>query len=213
MKAAGAILLAYGLGSCLFAAVVGRIVGRDLRREGSGNLGASNVQRVLGLGPGLVVFVLDGAKGAAAAAGALALGLGDVAASACAFAAVLGHCAPFWNPRAGGKGASTGAFATCVLAPLAGAVALCSALMLRVTTKKASLGTLGGAGAALLAAGVGVGVGALSASRFGGLAAIAVLIAWRHRGNIARLRRGEELGATGGSSDGSAEGRAKGTDG
>jgi glycerol-3-phosphate acyltransferase PlsY len=107
-------LCGFALGSIPFSWIVARLVGGlDIRTVGSGNVGATNVARSLGYGPGTCALLLDAAKGAAAVLVARGLtGGGDAGASAAAVAgglAVLGHnFTPFLRFR-GGKGVATGA--------------------------------------------------------------------------------------------------------
>ncbi|MDM7914140.1 MAG: glycerol-3-phosphate acyltransferase [Candidatus Eisenbacteria bacterium] len=95
MLVAVALALAYAVGSVLFGPLVARSRGVDLYAVGSGNPGATNVERALGRGPALVVLGLDGAKGLFATLLARLLCDGDEGAIASAGAvAVLGHCFP-----------------------------------------------------------------------------------------------------------------------
>src|SRR5437773_2086795 len=104
-----AVALGYLLGSIPFAwLVVRRWRAIDLRRAGSGNLGAANVARTAGLAAGLLVAVLDIAKGAASVVIADRLTHDSAAAAAAGVAAVVGHVYPIWLRFQGGKGAATG---------------------------------------------------------------------------------------------------------
>jgi len=97
---------AYLLGSIPFGFLAGRLNGRDLRREGSGNIGATNALRVLGKGWGYSVFALDFLKGFAAVKAAL-LFAGDYGGIIAAVFVLLGHNFPVWLKFKGGKGIST----------------------------------------------------------------------------------------------------------
>ena len=97
---------AYLLGSIPFGFIAGRINGRDLRREGSGNIGATNALRVLGKGWGYAVFALDFLKGFAAVKTALLLA-GDFGGILAAIFVLLGHNFPVWLGFKGGKGIAT----------------------------------------------------------------------------------------------------------
>jgi glycerol-3-phosphate acyltransferase PlsY len=112
-----ALLASYLLGAVPFAWVLTRAcTGKDLRREGSGNIGATNAMRVAGRPIGLIAFLLDAAKGWVPvvwlgpwAAGQAPSGVAPVwAAVACGAAAVLGHCFPVTLRFRGGKGVATG---------------------------------------------------------------------------------------------------------
>src|SRR5215467_10729268 len=98
------VLLAYLLGSVPFAYFVTRGRGIDLRRVGSGNVGAANVLRTSGVSPALVVMVLDALKGSLAVVAAQAMTVGVVAPVAAGLASILGHIYPVWLGFRGGKG-------------------------------------------------------------------------------------------------------------
>ena len=179
------------------AVPVGYLVGRawggsDIRRQGSGNVGATNVLRTLGRAPAIVTLMLDILKGylAAMLGGALA---SDDAVAAAAVAAVAGNCwSPFLGFR-GGKGVATGLGALLRLAPLATLAALPVFAAVVATTRWVSLGSL------LAAACVPLGALLLGprdpVSRTGAVvaaAAIAALVIVRHRDNIERLLAGNE---------------------
>jgi len=101
-----AIILGYLLGSVPMGVLVTRISGLgDLRRVGSGNIGATNVMRVGGLRLAGLVWLLDMAKAILAVFIGRAFG-GDVLGAWCGFAAVIGHCFPIWLRFHGGKGVS-----------------------------------------------------------------------------------------------------------
>ena len=99
------VLIGYVIGMFPSADLVAWIASRgavDLRSSGSGNPGGLNAARVLGKKWGLVVIVLDAAKGALA--GFVGLAIGDAAAYAAGTAVIAGHCWPVWNGFRGGKG-------------------------------------------------------------------------------------------------------------
>ena len=118
-----ALGLAYVSGSLPFAYIAGAIKGVDLRKQGSGNLGATNVFRVLGWKIGLVVFLLDALKGALPVL-LLPHRIEGVTnptlwAIACGIAAIAGHVRPvFLKFRKGGKGVATAAGVFFALAPV-----------------------------------------------------------------------------------------------
>jgi glycerol-3-phosphate acyltransferase PlsY len=98
-------LLGYVIGMFPSADLVARFASRgevDLRASGSGNPGGLNAARVLGRGWGVLVIVMDAAKGALA--GFLGLAMGDAAAYAAGTGVIAGHCWPVWNRFRGGKG-------------------------------------------------------------------------------------------------------------
>jgi len=175
-------------GSVPFAWILHRIAtGRDLREEGSGNPGATNLERADGKTLALAALALDAGKGAAAVllAGRLA---GEPACVPAAVGAVLGHVFSPWLMGRGGRGVATAAGAYAVLAPAALAAALGVFAIAVIATRFVSLGSVLGA-AALPCAVLLLGPGGRAA---GAAAAIALVIAWRHRGNFARMRAGTE---------------------
>ena len=189
-----AIALAYLSGSVPFAAIAGRLRGVDLRKQGSGNLGATNVFRVLGWKVGLLVFLADALKGALPV---LLLPPRIVSsrdpvvwAIACGIAAIVGHVRPiFLGLRKGGKGVATAAGVFFALAPIPMAVAFAVFVGVVLATGYVSLGSMISAivlpGLLLITLGV-------RSPLFLVSAAIALFVFWTHRSNITRLRRGEE---------------------
>ena len=107
MNAVAAIVIAYLLGSIPFAYLAGRARGIDLRKVGSGNLGAANVFRTLGRRMGIAVMAADIGKGAAAVLIAKAL-TDDPWPAVAAGAAMAGHVFPVWLRFKGGKGVAVG---------------------------------------------------------------------------------------------------------
>jgi glycerol-3-phosphate acyltransferase PlsY len=187
VSAALAVVAAYLLGSIPFAYLAGRSRGVDLRRVGSGNLGAANVFRNLGRGPGIAVMALDILKGTAAVLIARAIA-DDPWPAVAAGAAMAGHVFPVWMRFKGGKGVATGGGALIGLVPIASAILLGLWLVVAVASRFTSLASIVAAAAAtpiVWALGYPV-----SAIVFTGVAAAAVLVL--HRGNIGRLLRGRE---------------------
>jgi glycerol-3-phosphate acyltransferase PlsY len=175
-------------GSIPFAWLLHRLAtGRDLRREGSGNPGATNLERSGGRMLGAAALALDMGKGAAAVLIALRFA-GEPAGAPAALGAVLGHVfSPFLRGR-GGKGVATTAGAFAVIAPLATAAASAVFAVAVAITGFVSLGSVLGAVALPLA----VVLLGPDGSVAGTATAIAALIAWRHRENFARMRAGIE---------------------
>ena len=182
------LLFGAAVGSIPFAWLLHRVAtGRDLRGEGSGNPGATNLERSAGSGLGLAALALDAGKGALAVFGAAALA-GEAARLPAALGAVLGHVFTPWLRGRGGKGVATAAGAFAVLAPAATALALAVFALVVAVTRFVSLGSVSGAAAlpfAILVCGPG-------GREAGAAAAIGLLVAWRHRGNFARMRAGSE---------------------
>lgn len=193
-----AIVVSYLLGSIPAAYIAGKANGLDLRKHGSGNLGATNVMRVLGTKIGLAVFLFDMAKGAApvyffpkwlAATGALPVDP-VIFGILCGIAAIFGHVRPiFLKFGKGGKGVATAAGVFLALAPLQTLLALLVFATVLFASGYVSLGSLTSAVALpiLLAATVGI-----HSPLFAISIAVALFVFWTHRANIARLRAGEE---------------------
>ncbi len=182
-------LLGYLIGSLPLGYLAARHwAGVDLRRVGSGNVGATNVWRVSGPGLGALVMAVDVAKGVAAVVLAGRLAPSETDAVAAGVAAVAGHMFPMWLRGRGGKGVATACGAFAVLAPLA---TLCAATTFVLTTGATRLVS---AGSVVATATLPLAAAALGASRAvvtGSLAA-ALLIVWRHGPNLRRLWRGTE---------------------
>lgn len=183
---------AYLSGSVCFGIVAARRAGVDLRSVGSGNVGATNVGRALGSRTARVVLFLDAAKGAfPVGVGVWLLGRLDPYTAGAALAAVVGHCYPLYFGFRGGKGVATAAGVVAVLQPIALGAGLLTFLVLRKVTGKTSVGSLSGVLVALATVGA---IDRLTPPTYA-VAAIVVLVIWRHRENLSRLRQGEELDA------------------
>lgn len=203
LAAAGTYLLA----AVPFGFVIAKLHGIDLRRSGSGNIGATNAARALGTGWFFPIFALDFLKGFApvfwmAPILAEAYPLEGVAwmtallMSLLGFAAIAGHLYPIWLNFKGGKGAATGVGVVFGLNPIAGAGALGVFVLVLVATRFVSLGSIFGAFASPL-------LHLLHGGRFAVdpyqkhvitafLALVSLFVIVRHRQNIARILRGEE---------------------
>jgi acyl phosphate:glycerol-3-phosphate acyltransferase len=185
------IVMAYCLGSVPFALLLAR--GDDVRRIGSGNVGAANVLRASGVRAGVLVAMLDIAKGAASVVLAMRLSTDGSVPAAAGFAAILGHIYPVWLRFRGGKGVATACGVFTVLTPLAALPAFAVFIATAWATRYVSLGSvLATIILPPVAYATGYSTAALTAS-----CAASVLILFRHRGNLARLRAGTErrLGA------------------
>jgi glycerol-3-phosphate acyltransferase PlsY len=182
------VLVAYLLGSIPFSYLVARTFGVDVRRVGSGNVGATNVMRSAGKVAGLAAFVLDFLKGLAAAAGAKYVSPEGPLPAVAAVTAVLGHMYPVWLRFRGGKGVATGAGAFLPLAPLPTALALVGFTLVLVATRYASIASIAGTMTlAVLAFLLGYPESVARAAAAAGL-----IILWKHRGNLDRLTKGTE---------------------
>jgi glycerol-3-phosphate acyltransferase PlsY len=179
--------LAYLLGSIPFGLLLTRLFGAgDLRKIGSGNIGATNVLRTGRKGLAAATLILDGGKGA------VAVGLADYfagpdAAIVAAGAAVLGHLFPVWLGFKGGKGVATTLGVLLAIAWPVGVVACLTWLLIAVALKYSSL-------AALVAIGISPVVALFLADEPRAILALflAVLVFIRHHENIRRLASGSE---------------------
>ena len=190
MIAAGLVLLGYLSGSIPFGLLLVRASrGVDVRAQGSGNIGATNVARVAGKGLGAVVLVLDALKGALPVLLAVAVEGNGAVPALVGVAAFAGHVAPPWLGFRGGKGVATALGVLAVLAPraaLAGAVTWAVVLaVLRISSVGSLLAGIVAVTVAWLVPGTPASAAELTSVLF-----LAML--WTHRGNIGRLlRRGE----------------------
>jgi len=194
-----AIALSYLLGSIPTSAIAGRIKGVDLRRHGSGNLGATNALRVLGPGVGVPVLAIDVGKGLLAVlligrlGAASALGPSG-AALAAGLAAVAGHIWPVFAGFRGGKGVATACGVFLAMSPLAALAAIALWGVVVGITRYVSLGSI--LAAAFLPWAV------VLEARLAGrplpvplvvvAAVVAAALVARHRSNIRRLITGTE---------------------
>ncbi len=188
-----AILLGYLIGSISFAVVVSRLMGLDdPRKYGSGNPGATNVLRSGNKLAALLTLVGDALKGAVAVliARALAptLGLDFLDVMLAGVAAFFGHLYPVFHRFVGGKGVATAAGVLIALSPVVGLATVATWLIIAFFFRYSSLAAL---------------VAAIFAPTFWlylfgpgpavwPVLAMSALLIWRHRGNIAKLLRGQE---------------------
>lgn len=183
--------LGYLLGSIPFGIVLTRLAGAgDLRMVGSGNIGATNVLRTGRKGLAAATLLLDLAKGAAAVALGSALMGGDPLANGGAMAGVMafiGHCYPLWLRFRGGKGVATMMGVVVALAWPVGLVFAVTWLAMLVLTR---ISSVGGMTAAISAPAAALALGRLDL--LAPMGAMALIVMWRHRANIARLLKGEE---------------------
>jgi glycerol-3-phosphate acyltransferase PlsY len=180
------IIIGYLLGSIPFGLLLTRMIGVDIRTVGSGNIGTTNVLRTGNKGLAAATLLLDAGKGAAAVL--LARHFGGLEAGMLAgMAAFLGHCYPVWLKFRGGKGVATLLGVALAAVPLAGVAALVAWLVGALVTRHSSVGGMLSAVAAPVAAlALGQPHSAIA------LAALAAVLIWKHRENIARLRAGTE---------------------
>lgn len=191
MVVAGAVVVAYFLGTFPSAIMVAKANGIDVTREGSGNPGASNVTRLLGWKKGAWVYVLDASKGVLA----VVLGrivAGDAGGYLCAAAALLGHVYPVTRRFRGGKGVATGSGAMFVLQPMISAALAVVWFAVLKTTKKASLASL----VVTIALPIGMIVRGSRAWEVLAMVGLGALVVIRHLPNLRRLRSGNEPSLT-----------------
>jgi acyl phosphate:glycerol-3-phosphate acyltransferase len=182
------VLTAYLLGSVPTGYIVGSLSGVDVRKAGSGNVGATNVARVVGKRQGIFTLVADAAKGFVPVILVLNLGLTPVATALVGIAAFLGHLYPVFLRFRGGKGVATALGVLVGLAPWAtvGLVVVFAAVLL--TTRFVSLSSMVAAALAPIA----LWLLSYPPISIGMSFFIAVMIVLRHRENIKRLLSGAE---------------------
>ncbi|HUR32980.1 MAG TPA: glycerol-3-phosphate 1-O-acyltransferase PlsY [Vicinamibacterales bacterium] len=182
------IICAYLIGSIPFALLLARRWGHDLHRVGSGNIGAANVLRAAGVRAGVVVALLDIAKGAAGVMVAGRVTGTDHAGAIAGVAAVVGHIYPVWLRFRGGKGVATACGVFAMLAPLAVPPALLAFLAAVWASRYISVGSVA---ASLVLPPVAY-VSGSSPMVVASACATAALIVFRHRSNLMRVRFGTE---------------------
>lgn len=197
-----ACLAAFGIGSVPNGYLIGRAKGIDIRTQGSKNIGATNVLRVLGKPAGITCFILDALKGWLAVYVAVVIageGIGtDIAGILGAICGILGHNYTPWLGFKGGKGIATSAGALISLVPWITAIILGVWVIVFLTTRYVSL--------ASILASVALPLACLVQKLFltgmtwwmVGFATVAAALAvWRHKSNIQRLMAGTENRFTG----------------
>jgi glycerol-3-phosphate acyltransferase PlsY len=186
---AAAAIAAYLLGSIPFALIVTRrLTGLDLRRVGSGNLGAANAARASGVAVGVLIALLDMAKGAAGVAVAVWLTTNAAAPPVAGLAAIIGHVYPIWLRFHGGKGVATACGVFSVLTPIAIPPALAIFLLTAWLTRYLSLASLL---ATLAVPPLAYAAGSPDPAVLAAIAA-SIVIVFRHRSNVLRLKAGTE---------------------
>jgi len=188
-------VISYLLGSIPFGLILGKLFGgKDVRKTGSGNIGATNVVRAAGLVAGVLTLILDVAKGAAAVL--LGAKLSNDSATwmmIAALGALVGHCFPVWLGFKGGKGVATAAGVFLVLCPAAFLGSIIVFILVVLLWRFVSLGSIAAAGAMPLliylfwaphhAPPLVIMLGTLAA---------VLLIVYKHNGNLQRLVEGVE---------------------
>ena len=207
-----AVAIGYFLGSIPFGLLAGKLLGKDVRTEGSGNIGATNVARTVGKRIGVAVLLLDALKGAIAVSLAIGLaagigqaGLFSVAPELVAqagigsflpaphlagVAAVVGHCFPVWLKGRGGKGVATSLGVFAMLSPYVAIAAAIGWAAAYAKFRVASIGSL------LCAIGVPLAMALTGASRHTVIASLCIgaIVVIRHISNLKRIIQKSELG-------------------
>ncbi|HBQ25410.1 MAG TPA: acyl-phosphate glycerol 3-phosphate acyltransferase [Syntrophomonas sp.] len=188
MKEVLVVILCYLIGSIPFSYISAQVLAKtDVRSRGSGNVGATNVYRTAGVWPGLLAFIGDLLKGAVAAWLGLAMG-GPVLVIICSLAAIIGHCYPLFLKFRGGKAAATAGGVVLFLMPKVGLILLLLFITTVVLTRYVSLASL---------------IVAISLPFVAYLfhypwqymvlsILMMIIVVYRHRENISRLREGSE---------------------
>lgn len=187
------ILLGYLYGSIPFALVIGRLVYKtDVRNYGSGNLGGTNTGRVLGKKAGVAVILLDASKALLVmlltSYLCSVLELNSDLAYICAFACVVGHCYPIFAKFKGGKAVSTAIGFFMAVNPFGAVLALVVFFIVLKITKYVSLSSVIASSSVLVATPF------LDMSITGKVitAAVILLLIYRHRENLVRIKNGTE---------------------
>ena len=196
-----AAAIGYLLGSCPNGYLVSRARGVDIRKQGSGNIGATNVLRVLGKKWGYLVFALDVLKGFAAVRLAFAIALAliphttqrELIGIAGGLACILGHTFPVWLGFRGGKGVATSAGVLLGLMPIAVVSVFAVWLILFQVTRYVSVASITAAAALPVFVTLYLRLKLLTgASLLPFSILIAGVVIWRHRSNMQRLLHGKE---------------------
>ena len=199
------LAVAFLIGSIPFGYIIGRLFYRvDIRKSGSGNIGAMNALRTLGKGGAIAVLLLDALKGFGPVfyvgthlTGVMTLSewgfsipfsLPHVACSIIAIGTVLGHCFSPWLGWKGGKGVATSFGAIFGLSWQAGLVAVGGWIAGAAVTQYSSVGSMFGSIVAPIA--LWFFTGSLAETIYGAIAALLIIV--MHRENIGRLRSGTE---------------------
>ena len=188
------VVAAYVIGATPFGYLAGRLRGLDIREHGSGNIGATNVFRVLGKPLGITVLTLDVLKGLIPVLIAKAANDNSLIHIFSAIGAILGHNYTFWLKFRGGKGIATSAGALAPILPIPLVVGMLAWFVLHQTLRWVSVASIGAA----LALPITVAIQSLFFNKpwdwpvLGFAAFLAIMAIWRHRSNIGRLMKGEE---------------------
>jgi len=195
------VIGSYLLGSIPFGYLAGRIAGIDIRKCGSGNVGATNVIRTLGKSYGYPVFVADFLKGFGAVKMSLLIATRvqsewnspEMFGILAAISSVIGHSFPVWLRFKGGKGVATSAGALFALAPVPALVGAAIWILTFWLTRYVSVASVSAAAALPLIILITTWLSEHGGkSLFYSSVCLAAVVIWRHRSNLSRLMRGTE---------------------
>jgi glycerol-3-phosphate acyltransferase PlsY len=195
------VIGSYLLGSIPSGYLAGRIAGIDIRKCGSGNVGATNVIRTLGKAYGYPVFVADFLKGFGAVKVSLLIATRghsewnspEMFGILAAISSVIGHSFPVWLQFKGGKGVATSAGALFGLAPVAALVGVAIWILTFWLTRYVSVASIAAAAALPLVILITTWLSrTASKSLFYSSVCLAAVVIWRHRSNLLRLMHGTE---------------------
>ena len=197
---AAVLVGSYLLGSIPFGYLAGRLVGIDIRKAGSGNVGATNVVRVLGKRYGYPVFALDVLKGFGAVKISMVMSgqhlewnSPEISGMVGAIFSVLGHVFPPWLKFKGGKGVATAAGALLALMPIATLIGVAVWIIVFWLTRYVSLASVVATAALpIVILVIGSADGHSGRLLVYSSVCVAALVIWRHRSNLSRLLRGTE---------------------
>ena len=197
----GVLLGSYLVGSIPFGYVAGKIRGIDIRKIGSGNIGATNVVRVLGKRYGYSVFVLDFLKGFGAVKISMSIATDarpewaspEIFGIFAAIASVIGHSFPVWLKFRGGKGVATSAGALFGLIPLAALIGVVIWVLVFWFTRYVSVASVVAAATLPLVILIMTRLNQIHGNAlFYSSLGLAAVVMWRHRSNFSRLMHGSE---------------------
>ena len=190
----------YLLGSVPFGYLAGQFAGVDIRKCGSGNVGATNVVRLLGKRYGYPVFALDFLKGFGAVKISMLMATGqqpewnspEIFGITAAISCVIGHSYPAWLKFKGGKGVATSAGALFALTPIGGAIGVVIWIVMFCVTRYVSVASVTAAVVLPLVILVISWRNENAKAIFYFSVCVAAIVIWRHRSNLSRLMHGNE---------------------
>jgi glycerol-3-phosphate acyltransferase PlsY len=198
---AAVVIGSYLLGSIPVGYLAGRIAGVDIRKCGSGNVGATNVMRTLGKAYGYPVFAADLLKGFGAVKTALLIATRvqpewnspEMFGILAAITSVIGHCFPVWLSFKGGKGVATSAGALFGLIPAAALIGATIWILIFWLTRYVSVASIAAAAALPFIILITTWLNHTAGKAlFYSAICLAAVVIWRHRSNLSRLMRGTE---------------------